>query len=222
MSMQHHEAVASKACERYLLGEMSEPERFAFEAHYFDCSECADDVRAGDAMARGIQAVSAEDAVLRPKTKVVEMPRRGFMGSPILTWIPSGAAVAMGALAAWQGLVVIPSLRWAGNPQALNPVVLRAAARGDEQTIEVPRGRPLSALSLDVNAASPGDPLRYQLMGPGNKGRFEGDALAPPAGSPLILMLPSSAVHDSGSWILLLLNRKGEEIARYPFSVQIR
>jgi hypothetical protein len=58
-------------------------------------------------------------------------------------------------------------------------------------------------------------------MGPGNKGRFEGDALAPPAGSPLILMLPSSAVHDSGSWMLLLFNQKGEEIARYPFSVQI-
>ena len=53
MSMQHQQALANKASERYLLGEMSEPERFDFEAHYFDCPACADDVRAGVALARG-------------------------------------------------------------------------------------------------------------------------------------------------------------------------
>ena len=39
MSMQHQQALATKASERYLLGEMSELERFDFEAHYFDCPE---------------------------------------------------------------------------------------------------------------------------------------------------------------------------------------
>ena len=52
MIMDHRNAVASKASERYLLGEMSEPERFAFEAHYFDCLECATDVRAGASLRR--------------------------------------------------------------------------------------------------------------------------------------------------------------------------
>jgi hypothetical protein len=54
MSMDHRNAVSSNASERYLLGEMSEPERFAFEAHYFDCLECAADVRAGAVLARGV------------------------------------------------------------------------------------------------------------------------------------------------------------------------
>ena len=71
MSMHHQNALATKASERYLLGEMDEPERFEFEAHYFDCPACAEDVRTGVAMARGIKAVCAEDSSLRPHISVV-------------------------------------------------------------------------------------------------------------------------------------------------------
>jgi hypothetical protein len=64
-----------KASERYLLGEMSEPERLDFEAHYFDCPACADDVRAGVALARGVKAVCAEDAALRQGTAALHRQR---------------------------------------------------------------------------------------------------------------------------------------------------
>ncbi len=132
--MQHQQALATKASERYLLGEMSELERFAFEAHYFDCPSCADDVRTGAALARGIKAVCAEDASLRPHTAVVqERPRRGWLSwlSPAAL-VPSTAAIALGCVAGWQGLVLIPSLRWASAPQALSPIALarRRAWRG--------------------------------------------------------------------------------------------
>lgn len=43
--MTHQQAVDTLASERYLLDEMREPERFEFEAHYFDCEECAEEVR---------------------------------------------------------------------------------------------------------------------------------------------------------------------------------
>ena len=91
--MEHQKALATKASERYLLGEMSEPERFDFEAHYFDCADCADDVRTGAALARGIKAVCAEDAALRPQTTVVrESPRRGWF-----SWLSLPVARALGA-----------------------------------------------------------------------------------------------------------------------------
>src|SRR5260370_1494554 len=109
MSMEHQQALATKASERYLLGEMSEPERFDFEAHYFDCPTCADDVRTGAALARGIKAVCAEDTALRPHTAVVRgVPRRGWRSwlSPA-TLVPSTAALGFGCLAAWQSLVLI-------------------------------------------------------------------------------------------------------------------
>jgi len=219
--MQHQQALANKASERYLLGEMSEPERFDFEAHYFDCPACADDVRAGVALARGVKAVCAEDAALRPDTAVVsEKPRRGWFSWFFPAMLPSAAAVALGCLAAWQALVVIPSLRWAGTPQALSPMVLRAAARGEEQTLTIRRDQALSLLSLDVNSADPGAALTYEVIAPGGATRHKGTALAPPAGSPLIVVLPNSAIRETGAWVLLLRNPQGAELARYPFSVQ--
>lgn len=223
MSMQHEQALATKASERYLLGEMSEPERFEFEAHYFDCPACADDVRTGAALARGVKAVCAEDAALRPRIGVVrEVAPRGWLSwlSPAAL-VPSTAAVALGCLAAWQAFVVIPPLRWAGSPQALSPVVLRAAARGEEQALAIHRDRALSLLSLDVNSADPGAPLAYEVIAPGGATRYTGAAQAPPAGSPLIVVLPHAAIREPGAWVLLLRNQQGTEIARYPFSVQL-
>ena len=223
MSMEHQKALATKASERYLLGEMSEPERFDFEAHYFDCPECADDVRTAAALARGIKAVCAEDAALRSHTTVVrESPRRGWLSwlSPS-SLVPSAVAVGLGCLAAWQGFVLVPSLRWASAPQALSPIVLRAAARGEEQALVIHRDQALSLLSLDVNSADPGVPLKYEVIAPGGGVRHSAATQAPPAGSPLIVVLPNSAIRESGSWMLLLRNQQGAEIARYPFSVQL-
>ncbi|MCX6627867.1 MAG: zf-HC2 domain-containing protein [Candidatus Solibacter sp.] len=220
--MQHQHALATKASERYLLGEMSEPERFDFEAHYFDCPACADDVRTGAALARGVKAVCAEDAAIRPHTSIVrEVPRRGWSSwlSPAAL-VPSMAALALACLAAWQAFVLIPSLRWAGTPQALSPMVLRAAARGEEQTLTLRRDQALSLLSLDVNSALPGVPLTYEVIAPGGAIRHHGAAQAPPAGSPLIVVLPNSAIAEPGAWVLRLRDRQGAEIARYPFSVQ--
>ena len=44
--MDHTEAVQLMATERYLLGELSAEQREAFEEHFFECYECALDVRA--------------------------------------------------------------------------------------------------------------------------------------------------------------------------------
>jgi hypothetical protein len=219
MSMQHQQALANKASERYLLGEMSEPERFDFESHYFDCPACADDVRAGVALARGVKAVCAEDAALRPHTAVVsDAPRRGWF-SWLPGALPSTAAVALGCLAAWQAFVVIPSLR---TPQALFPIVLRAAARGEEQVLTVRREQTLSLLSLDVNCADPGAALTYEVIAPGGVVRHKGAVQAPPAGSPLIVTLFNSGLRERGAWVLVLRNTQGAELARYPFSVQFK
>jgi Putative zinc-finger len=43
--MNHQLAVNTKATERYLLGELDDDSRSAFEEHYFSCRACADDVR---------------------------------------------------------------------------------------------------------------------------------------------------------------------------------
>jgi hypothetical protein len=44
-AMNHEQAVRSQAVERYVLGELTQEEREAFEGHYFDCSACFEQVK---------------------------------------------------------------------------------------------------------------------------------------------------------------------------------
>ena len=46
-TMSHGQSVGSQAAERYLLGELTESEREAFEGHYFDCPVCFEQVKLG-------------------------------------------------------------------------------------------------------------------------------------------------------------------------------
>lgn len=44
--MDHNEAVELQAAVKYVLGELSSPQRDEYEEHYFDCAECATDLKA--------------------------------------------------------------------------------------------------------------------------------------------------------------------------------
>jgi hypothetical protein len=45
--MSHEQAVSKQVAERYLLAELNQEEREAFEGHYFDCPACFEQVRLG-------------------------------------------------------------------------------------------------------------------------------------------------------------------------------
>lgn len=96
--MEHSESRTTNAAERYLLEEMSAGERDAFEEHYFDCAECAVDVRDGARMMAAGREILREPA----EKKVVEMgPKRSFAG-----WIPQAAAAGIiGGVMGWYGAV---------------------------------------------------------------------------------------------------------------------
>ena len=46
--MTHQQALDTMAAERYLLDEMTEVEKHEFEDHFFDCGDCAEEVRHGE------------------------------------------------------------------------------------------------------------------------------------------------------------------------------
>jgi Putative zinc-finger len=222
MNMDHDQARASGAPERYLLGEMSEPDRFAFEEHYFQCQECADEVRIGAALARGVQSVGREDAAARLRPKVI---RAETGGSRRLRWLspaalaPMAAAAMLACVVGYQSLVVIPRLQ---DTEAFEPLVLRAAARGDEQTIDLSSREPAYMIQIDVNAAEPGTPLVYEVGPEGGEVKMKGTAKAPPPGLPLLVRLPKSKLDRAGGWNLILRTASGSEIARYPFQLKLQ
>jgi len=51
--------------------------------------------------------------------------------------------------------------------------------------------------------------------------RHQAAAIAPPAGSPLIVVVPNSTLREPGAWELRLLDAHRADLARYPFSVDL-
>ena len=69
--MDHEVVVRQKMTERYLLNELDSESRDEFEEHFFDCPECAFDVRAGSAFVEHTKNVLAE--AREPETAPAEV-----------------------------------------------------------------------------------------------------------------------------------------------------
>lgn len=123
--MDHNEAVRLMATERYLLGEMAPPMRDAFEEHFFDCAECASDLRAGAAFVREAKVQLAGS----PPAVAVVAPRPARRHNRLAWWksaflTPAWMAPAFAALLlfiGYQNFSTIPSLRSAASEPHLAP-----------------------------------------------------------------------------------------------------
>src|ERR1700733_5848585 len=108
--MDHDVAVRQKMTERYLLYELDPMARDEFEEHFFGCTVCAFDVRAGAMFVEKSKAMladkSAPDFAPRPATQT-DAP--GW-----LSWLRPAFAVPLMALllaiVAYQNLVTLPDL----------------------------------------------------------------------------------------------------------------
>jgi hypothetical protein len=214
--MTHAQAVEKHAAERYLLDEMPELERFAFEAHFFDCADCAEDVRTGALMREGVAAglmpASAAQPVA-PATSAAQ-PAAARSSSSWRTALPWAVAAMLALTVGYQSLWVVPGLRQQEMAaQALEPITLRAATRGAEPAMVRPAAGVIT-FALDVNGAPAGARLAYDLRTAGGAPVVSGTAAAPPPGSPLLLLVPASALAADGSYVLTV--RAGEAAEPAP------
>ncbi len=92
--MDHTEATASNAADRYLLGELSAAEADAFEEHFFDCTECADDLRIGVQVLHGGRKLARETRApeAAPAAPVVSLAERRTRRA---SWVPAAVAAAL-------------------------------------------------------------------------------------------------------------------------------
>jgi anti-sigma factor RsiW len=76
--MDHDAVVRQKMTERYLLDELDPAVRDEFEEHFFDCPDCALDVRAGAMFIEQSKVALAEtsDLVTTPVPLVLPAPAR--------------------------------------------------------------------------------------------------------------------------------------------------
>src|SRR5580658_10237486 len=72
--MDHQEATRLMAVEKYLLKELPPESREAFEEHYFDCLECAADLRATEAFLDAAKSELEAAPLARPLSQKKKSP----------------------------------------------------------------------------------------------------------------------------------------------------
>ncbi len=219
--MTHQEAVATLAAERYVLEEMAEADREAFEAHYFACPVCAEDLRAAAAMIRGARAGLADGA---DAARVATMPVRPLSGG-YRSWatsaaLPWAAAAALACIASYQALWVVPSLR-RDAILALVPFVLHPESRGREATVVIHPGASAVTLAVQINEAPRGADVAYELAAADGRRIASGRAAAPPPGAPLLLLVPAWTLVREMHYILTVRDTASpaRSLGEYRFSV---
>jgi hypothetical protein len=218
--MDHRHAVETLALERYLLGEMPEPERDAFEEHFFSCVECAEDARAAGTM-RDAVAGGMAGAVKQPSGKVVHMPApRRRLVSIVVPW---AAAASLALVAGYQGLVMRSGLKPLAAPIVLSPVTLRPASRGEEPVVFASAGAMIT-LAVDLGGGVMNGDIAYEIDQVDGATIAADHVSAPKDGAPLLLVAPAALFQPGRHYVLLVKNSENVRLtpADYRFTVGVR
>jgi len=196
----HRKAQRQNIAAQYVLDELTANQREEFEHHYFDCSECAAEVRALTAIT-GARALLAE---VPGRMAAEGRRRRNFAWFEMFTiWRPR-PAYAMAPLCMLLALTGFTTYEWAslrGHTvgQAIACFTLRPVARGAETPVETGNGA-FFVLNADVPGLA--SDLHWQVRRE-DSGAVVIQGVAPslPLGTSLSLLVPS-AKFRSGSYVL--------------------
>jgi len=227
--------VRQKMTERYLLNELDPAARDEFEEHYFDCSDCALDVRAGALFVEHSKLALAEKAAEKFKPVSASLPvaspapvNRGWLAGLSRMLRPAFAVPVLALLLAvigYQNLVTYPHLQQALNtPQVLpwtsvnvgaygseGPVIKPAPGKGFLLFMRIPPNEGYSQYTAELyNAAGK---LEWSLTGP-----------ATPAQDQWAIQVPGGT-RQAGNYILKVLGvtptGNSKEVGQASFELQI-
>ena len=222
-AMNHQEAVKTLALERYLLGEMADQERDAFEEHFFSCAECAEDARAGGAMRDAVAAGMATAAATKvsPAGRLLTMPApRRRLASIAVPW---ATAASLALVAGYQAFIAVPALTRNARPTVLAPVTLRPASRGQETVVVASTGA-LITLAVDLGGGVTNGSIDYEIRQADGKSIASDRVPAPTDGSPLLLLVPAALLQPGQHYVLSVKNSGNDGLtpADYRFTVGAR
>jgi hypothetical protein len=229
--MDHFQAVQSNANERYLLGEMTVEEIESYEEHFFDCAECAEQVKAGAMFIENARSVMREQYHAGFREIAARGQGAHFRGM-WATWALA-AALFLAAVIVYQNAVTIPNLRnavhTAARPVALAYFSLRTSGSrgGAPLLIKI---SPNESFGLYFDVVSEQDFPFYicEVRDESGADKFSVMITADQAKDSVQLLIPGSLLL-SGNYSLVVLGSESriratatKEISRYPFRIESR
>jgi len=226
--MDHTEAISKGAAARYQFGGLSVKETEEFEAHFFDCTHCAEELRAAAIFEENAKAVFLENS---RSTAGAGEPRgkyeRGRASWWALFWrnpwsaAPAAAAAALLCVVMYQGGMI----QRARAPQAMASLVLPSLSRGSDRVLEVPASDNVYALSMYPEWQT--SYLEYICIIQDEKGSTLASlrASAPAPGKPIQILMHRSKL-PSGRYTLIVRHpaangQPESELARDSFILKL-
>jgi hypothetical protein len=234
--------------EAYLADRLSDSERDAFEAHYFACATCIEQLEAAEDFRDGMRQVAAEETArgsaviarvgLLAAVARLSLARRLALAGAFLLLVlfPLGFLIARNrglerelAEARTVRPAPAPAARIAeALPQANVPLFTLATVRGGEApgrepVNQIPLSSTAGSVILDLELATVDFPsYRASLRSADGKTLWQGDGLRPDSRDSLVLLLPA-AMLPPGVYRLTLegIQDGGRPVAvaDYPFRV---
>jgi hypothetical protein len=225
--MDHSQAIASKAAEQYLLGELKGKLRDQFEEHFMSCPECARDLRAGAAFVESAREVLRSEALEPARPPVSAAP--AWFAVLFRPLIAAPAFAILLAIIAYQSAVRIPllesSLSKAQAPLALTSFSLISdnSRAGGAAAFTAPADQPF-ALYLDIPPQPSFPAYRIEVQGEGGT-QFALGVSAQQAKSTVQVLVPVSRLRPGKCDVVVRGlsapdDVRGSEVVGYSFSLQ--
>ena len=222
--MNHDEALREMATERYLLGELENDARDAYEEHLFSCERCAADLRSAQTFVDGAR-IELCSMPLKEEHRPASWLSR--FASP---WLLGPALAACLLLLAVQFLVLRPRLEQqvaeAQTPAFLSSLALAGGSARGTKTVEVvaPKNGAF-LLEVDIPAETRFSGYRCVLYAPTGDEFWTGDLSQDQAQDTVSLRVPVARTAAGVNVLVVegVVKATGEEIvlARHPFELTI-
>ncbi len=228
--MDHNEAIRLQAAVKYVLGELSAVQRDDYEEHYFDCAECAVDIKALATFADTTREVLRQEKASQFAKDLV--PARGGW----LRWLQPVVAVpafaALLLIIAYQNTVTIPYAREGASSGAAQIFVTSrapkmAVTRGSEDIAKysVRQGQSVP-LKFDFTPKRSFDAYVCQLQDESGRAVLQVRVPGSFTNKELNLVVPANSVKP-GKYTLVFTGDPGskgqptkDEVLRLDFAVE--
>ena len=227
--MDHSEALKLQAAEKYVLGELSPVLRDEYEEHYFDCQECAADLKAAAAFADAsrVQFRSEPREVFQDQEPA---PQPWFAWLRPVVLVPAVAVLA--AALAYQSFVTIPHLQHgsaapgAGSASFIS--LIEANSRGDAaKSFAIEQNQPV-ILEVDIPPSQDFSSYLCQIQDAAGHVAYQSQVSAAAAKQSVHLIVPAGTLQPQTYTLRILGQKAGSEpgappeITRFPFTIAFR